>query len=211
LAAVVAEQLRVLILDGTLEPGARLRLTAVAQRLGISIMPVRDALKILETEGLVVQEPRRGARVAPLTLEDAEELYAVRAGLESLAARVGVEKLTDGDVIDIRDLYGAMQHAADHGDLEAFVAADQAFHERIYISSQRPRLLQTIGDLRRRSRRYVPFIHRGLRDFETRMLLHEPILRAVEARNAPETARLTRDHLDIDPGLIARELDAQDR
>jgi DNA-binding GntR family transcriptional regulator len=206
LAADIAERLRVLILDGRLAPGTRLRLAALAQTLGVSVMPVRDALRILEAENLVLALPRRGARVAVLSEEDAEEIYAVRAALESLAARYGAVQLTDDDIREIRGFFHLMEEDAARADLTSFIEHDQAFHYRLYSVSQRERLLLSITELRRRSHRYVPYIHRGLHDFARRLELHRPILEAIEARDVEAVVRLTRDHLESDPPLIAEEL-----
>ena len=116
IAESVAARLRELILTGKLPPGTPLRLTQVATRMGVSVMPIREAIRILEAERLVTIEPRRGAAVAHLSIDDIEELYAVRAALEGLAAKHGARAIGARDVKAMRTEFNAMTRASEAGD-----------------------------------------------------------------------------------------------
>ena len=118
LAESITGRLRQLILDGQLPPGQSLRPADLAPRLGVSVMPVREALRILEAEGLVTFKPRIGARVAEIDAEDVEELYLVRGALEGLAARLAVKNLTDEDLLDLHEAFDEMTAARASDDFD---------------------------------------------------------------------------------------------
>jgi DNA-binding GntR family transcriptional regulator len=195
MAATVADRLRELIITGQLPPGTPLRLMPLAERLGVSIMPVRDAFRLLETERLVVITPRRGASVAPLSIDDIEETYAVRVALEGLAARHAAEQLTPPDVAEIEELFGHMTSAKDANDLAAFIEADRAFHMRLYTASRRDHLVRTISELENRSRRYSPYVYRTWQPLEIALRNHQPLLDAIEAGDPALVEERTREHM----------------
>lgn len=153
----VYEALRTEILRGV-EPGTPLRLSAIADRLGVSTMPVRAALRRLEREGLVQQTARKGAVVAPLELDDVQEIQAIRWGIEGLAARIGAEAITDTGLASMRVQLDRIRAAAAAGDLDAYLSATYAFEDACYGSVDRPRLLETVRHYRRAAQRYVLFV-----------------------------------------------------
>ncbi len=138
LAESITGRLRQLILDGQLRPGQALRPADLAPRLGVSAMPVREALRILEAEGLVTFRPRIGARVAEIREEDVEELYLIRGALEGLAARLAATNLTDADLADIHEAFDVMTTARATQDFDTFSQYDKEFHRRQYAASGRP-------------------------------------------------------------------------
>jgi DNA-binding GntR family transcriptional regulator len=213
LAESVAIRLRALILDGTLPPGTPLRLAPLAERLGVSVMPVRDALRLLEADRLVVVTPRRGSVVSPLSIEDAEEIYAVRVALESLCARHAAERLTDVDVAVLEARFADMEEAERRGDLRAFIEADHLFHDTLYRLAGRARLVAQIEDLTERSSRYLPYLYRAWQMAEDPLDAHRPLLEAVRARDAVLVGNLTREHMEAAASrlLAAIRSDGQDR
>ncbi len=156
----VYETLRVEIMQG-IAPGTPLRLSAIAERLGVSTMPVRAALRRLEREGLVRQTARKGAVVAPLELHDIQEIQSIRWGIEGLAARVGAQAVTDADLARMRGLLTGIRAAAAARDLAAFLTATYACEDVCYAASDRPRLLETVRHYRRAAQRYVLFVMAG--------------------------------------------------
>jgi DNA-binding GntR family transcriptional regulator len=203
LAQTVAQRLRELILDGTLPSGSPLRLQPLAEQLGISPMPVRDALRLLEAERLVVVRPRRGAVVAEMSLEDAEEIYTVRVALESLCARYAAERLTPSDVAQLEGLFGVMEDAQRSGSLSAFIEADNGFHRALYKRSNRPRLVEMIVDLTNRSRRYGYYLVRSWRVAGGDPLeAHRALLKAVRARDPDRIEEETRVHMQEAMGRL---------
>jgi len=188
--------LRALIISGQLPPGTPLRLNALAGRLGMSVMPVREALRALEAERLVTFRAHHGATVAALSVEDVEEAYAVRAALEGLAARDGVLNLTEESLATIRDKFRLMEEDAARGDREALVGHDQEFHRALYIAGGRPDRVRRIIELWESTRRAIPLIYRAWEPLDLAITAHRPILEAVEARDARAAQARSRAHTE---------------
>ena len=138
-----------------LPPGEPLPLAPIAERLGVSTMPVRAALVRLEEDGLVATRPGRGAIVAPLDLEDIEEIQAIRSGLEGLAARLGARRIDDRGLARMADLLGVLRATAERRDLDRFLVVEAALEDECYAASGRPALLRAVREQRERAGRYV--------------------------------------------------------
>jgi len=138
-----------------LEPGTPLRLSTIAGRLGVSTMPVRAALKRLEGDRLVRQLARRGTVVAPLELDDIEEIQAIRWGIEGLAARLGTEAVGPDDIARMQDHLERIRDAAARHDPDAYLAATYDLEDTCYAAADRPRLLATVRHYRWAALRYV--------------------------------------------------------
>src|SRR5919197_2325713 len=142
---LVLASVRKAILSGVLEPGARLRQEELADAFGTSRIPVREALRALEYEGLVTSEPHRGFTVTALDADDIEEVYDLRILLESEAVRRPLPLLTDEDLEELEALFTAMQEATDP---DRQLAARERFYLRLYSVTGRPRLVGLIMRLR---------------------------------------------------------------
>ena len=211
IAESVAARLRELILTGKLPPGTPLRLTQVATRMGVSVMPIREAIRILEAERLVTIESRRGASVARLSIDDIEELYAVRSALESLAAKHGARSIGPKDVKAMRAEFNAMIRASEAGDAPSFLLLDRRFHAVLYAASGRPGLVTRIDELLESGRRIVdPYVYRSWYPLKVAAEAHRPILDAVDRRDAPLVEQLIREHIARagERALLAFEEDA---
>ena len=143
---LVLNSMREAILTAALPPGTRLRQEKLAERFGTSRIPVREALRALEYEGLVTSMPRRGFTVTELDADDIEEVYDLRILLESHAVRLAVPLITDEDLQILEELYTQMVAAAS-GDER--LAAREKFYTRLYSITGRPRLGALIARLRR--------------------------------------------------------------
>ncbi|HUY56304.1 MAG TPA: GntR family transcriptional regulator [Candidatus Micrarchaeaceae archaeon] len=153
---LVYEALRSQIMEA-LEPGAPLQLIEVANRLAVSITPVRSALERLIAEGLVVRERHRGASVAPLSLPDFLDIYAVRTALEGMAARLGAPAMTEEDcaaMCTCMEELRAIPEAGGH-DLNTYLRLQWDMHEVCYAASGHVRLLREIRLYRRQAERYL--------------------------------------------------------
>jgi DNA-binding GntR family transcriptional regulator len=150
----VLAELRRLILGGALAPGARIDQGELAQRLGVSVVPVREALARLQSSGLVKIVSRRGVFVESLSIEELVDIYNVRELLEEHAARLAAPKLTDGDVLAMQGVAERMNAAAGEQDYDTYLALNRDFHFLIYRAARRPYLLQVISQLWDRSMRY---------------------------------------------------------
>jgi DNA-binding GntR family transcriptional regulator len=178
-----------------LAPGARLRLDDLAARFQVSLTPVRHALRRLESEGLVVSLPRRGARVAPLSIEELEEVQALRVGLETILARHGAERCTDDDLAEMETCRAAIEAAYTRGDLDEYLSSFWAFRDACYRCAGRPRLMRALADQRLRVERYILHLCRNVEAYA--QLRHHPdrLLDACRRRDGEAAEASTRDAL----------------
>ena len=178
-----------------LAPGERLRLEEVAGRLDVSLTPVRHALRRLESEGLVVSLPRRGSRVAPLSLEELEEIQALRLGLETFLARAGAERCTDSALSEMEAARDEMERAFRAGDLDAYLGSFWSLRDACYACADRPRLLRALEDQRIRVERYILYLCRDPEAFAALRRGPDTLLEACRARDGDAADRATRDAL----------------
>ncbi|MBI3163823.1 MAG: GntR family transcriptional regulator [Chloroflexi bacterium] len=146
LRKLVADQIRTAIFDGRFKPGEWLRQERVAQELGVSQMPVREALKELASEGLIEHVPYRGARVVALSLEDIEDLYEHRAFLESRAAELAAENITAGEIAELKTMLVEMESLPPEG-IAQYRKVNRNFHEKIFHISQREYMIRTLSQM----------------------------------------------------------------
>lgn len=151
--AVVAK-LREAIITGVLRPGERLAYRDLARRFGVSVTPVRIALRELSNEGLVEMRAHAGARVSPLSLDELEEIFATRIGIEGWLALHGTERLTDEGIERMADLLDELTQAAQVDDREAYLRLSWALRSTCYEAAGRPRLLERLATLYGYSTRY---------------------------------------------------------
>jgi DNA-binding GntR family transcriptional regulator len=194
--AQVVEEVRQLILAGELKPGDRLRIDELARRLGVSAMPVREALHQLTAEGTITLDPYRGFSVSALTAEEAADLYATRAQLEGFAARQAVPRLDPQALTQLRQAAAQMAAAESAHDPARFLEGDRAFHRVLYANLERPILLRHIASLMESSVRYTR-AHLPLPSAMARALEeHGAILAACERRDAELAELLMRRHTE---------------
>ena len=146
-------RLRDAILDGTLEPGEQLKDAELAEWLGLSRTPIREAVARLEEYGLVETEPNRYTRVAPLSARDARDAFPVVAALQALAAALGVSRLTDADLEAMRLVNGDFEAALSAEDVDAAVAADDRFHAVLVQASANAEIARSLDRLMPKIRR----------------------------------------------------------
>jgi len=194
-------QLRSRILTGSLPAGSKLHQEEIATQLGMSRIPVRDAIRTLASEGLVRLEPRRTAIVTPVSLDDVAELYELRGAVEPLASGLAVPNMTAGDLLRMRGLLRTMIESEDP--LEWLEANDE-FHACLFENSGRPRMIALLRQAREQTRRYT-----GIRMAEGRADLdaeHRLILVAAERRDMQAVEALVRAHLISAFTVLRRDL-----
>lgn len=151
---VVFLTLRQAILKGELEPGERLMEMQLAEQLGVSRTPIREAIRKLEEEGLVTMIPRRGAIVAKITEKDLKDVLEVRSSLERLAATLACERMTEEDIAALVKANEEFEASLDGGDITVQAQCDEAFHDVIYKATDNLRLIQMLNNLREQMYRY---------------------------------------------------------
>jgi len=195
LAAQVAERIRQAILNRTLVPGSRINQYQLAEDLNVSLVPVREALKTLEAEGLVTIIPRRGAFVTEISLDDLDELYFARKLIEGEAIALACEHFTPQDFIILRNIIEDMKAATAIGDIHAFMQYNRDFHMHIYSTTKNRYLFQMIETLWERSELYRFRYVFVLRNADTIHQEHEDIFAACQAGDRARARLLAQEHI----------------
>jgi DNA-binding GntR family transcriptional regulator len=206
--ALVVEELRGMILDGVLQPGERLRIDELARQLGVSPMPVREALHQLAAEGTITLDPYRGFSIAELSATEAEDLYSTRAALEALAAEIAVPRLDEPTLAALRAAVASQAAARDADDAPAFIHADVGFHRVLYAAAGRPVLARVITGLINSSVRYSRANLPLPGSMDAALAAHRVILDACERRDSALAAEVTRRHTEQAAARVIRSLEA---
>lgn len=148
LRELVCENIRQAIIDGTFSPGERLMEIQLADEMGVSRTPVREAIRKLELEGFVVMIPRRGTYVADISIRDITEIYEIRTCLDVLSAGLAAERITDEELEVLNRLLVEIGQYIAENNMEKIVEADTAFHDILYQASRNERLRSIINNLR---------------------------------------------------------------
>jgi DNA-binding GntR family transcriptional regulator len=203
---VVFNTLRQAILTGELQPGERLMEISLANRLGVSRTPVREAIHKLEQEGLVIMMPRRGAQVAQITQKDLVEVLEVRLGLEEMAVSFACDRMTGEQFTAICQAAEEFTRAIDGNDLTLLAQADENFHSLICTAAGNDCLCNITNNLREQMYRYRiehlknPEVRRDL-DAE-----HKSICHALEAKDAQIACKVLRSHIQSQRQAIIQML-----
>jgi len=188
-----AQVLREAILRGDLKPGQKLKQQELAEWLGMSATPVREVLRVLEAEGLLVHDPYKGVFVAEVSVEDSAEITPIRVALESLAVRMATPRLDENDISALEHLVEEMQQAWQEMDLARVRRANYFFHATLYRAAGSRILFTMIERLWPRFATDVLWMipHRTERSIEQ----HRAILQAIRERDAEKAARLLEEHI----------------
>jgi len=203
LSAVVSEQIRGRILDGTLKPGERLVEDRLSAELGVSRVPVREALRGLSAEGLVTLLPHRGATVVEVTPETVTELVEVRALLEGLNARLAAQRHDPEIVAQLEETLARGNEAAKAGTAEELARLNAEFHERLAEASRNSVLSDVMRGLRERTS--IAFAINGRKRAREDWEEHAGILAAVITGDAELAALLANRHVQNAAAAFARQ------
>ena len=200
----VAERLRQRIFSHELPPGTWVDEQALAEHYGISRTPLREALKVLASEGLVTLKPRRGCYVTEISERDLDEVFAVMSMLEGECARSSATKASAADLERLRAIHTDLENAAAAGDIDGFFEANQAFHLALQEIADNRWMLQVIEDLRKvikLSRHHSLFSEGRLAQS---LAEHRDILQALLARDGSRAEELMRTHILSGRAALAR-------
>jgi DNA-binding GntR family transcriptional regulator len=207
---VLREQIRELLLErilkGELQSGDRIVELQIAQELGTSQAPVREALRELQSLGFVEHEPYRGTRVRRITEEELAEIYPVRAALEELAAQEAASRL-DGKVEELEREFEAMREAAGRDDLQDLAAHDATFHRLIVEAAGNKVLLDTWSTLRVEARVVVTALKTDI-DLHELAELHRPLLEALKEGSPEKAGGALRQHFETLRTMTKRGVNA---
>ena len=206
---VVFNTLRKAILTGELKPGERLLEIQLANQLGVSRTPIREAIRKLELEGLVIMMPRRGAEVAQITEKGLRDVLEVRRALDALCTELACDRITEEEKQRLRDACDEFEKATATGDATAIAAADVALHDIIVEATRNQRLIQLINNLSEQMYRYrFEYIkdenqHNNL--VEEHRMIYESIVRC-DKEGAAKAAKL---HIDNQESSIIKQIRAE--
>lgn len=193
---VVFHTLRQAILRGNLKPGERLMEIQLAQKLGVSRTPIREAIRKLELEGLVLTIPRRGAEVAEITEKNMQDVLEVRKSLEALAIQLACERMTATDIEELKKKNIEFQASLSTKDVTKIAEADVQFHDVIFAATDNQRLIQLLNNLREQMYRFR-VEHLKNEDWYPQLIEeHGKIIKYLETRQKEKAMEIINRHID---------------
>ena len=190
---VVFKTLREAILRGDLKPGERLMELQLAAKLGVSRTPIREAIRMLQQEGLAVTIPRRGAEVAAMTEKDMEDVLQVREALEILAVQLASEKITKEQIAELEERLKAFEQAVETAEVKQIAQSDI---DLIYTAAENPRLVVLLNNLREQIYRYRVEYLKDEKNYPRLIEEHRQIMQGLKERNEQYVVEMTKKHMD---------------
>ena len=203
---IVFKTLREAIITGDLQPGERLMEIKLANELGVSRTPVREAIRKLELEGLVIMTARKGAEVAPINEKDLREVLEIRKSLESLACELACKNVRDSDIRKLRSVNDEICKAVESEDIELITKKDVEFHEIICVATDNRRLIQMLHQLKEHIFRYRFEYIKEMKNKKTIVDEHNRIIDAIAAKDAKRASREIELHIEIQEKYILNTL-----
>ncbi len=197
LGEIVFDYLKNAIISGELKPGERLMEIAIANQLGVSRTPVREAIRKLEKEQFVEMIPRKGAYVASTTIKDILDVLEVRRLLEGFATAKAAERMTDEELAKITITHHSFLKAIEENDTENMVIFDNEFHERIFEASDNAKLIELTKALSEQVQRHRLSYFNELRNFEELKEWHEKIFDAIVNRDSKLASDVAQKHVEL--------------
>ena len=193
---VVFNTLRQAILRGELKPGERLMEIQLANKLGVSRTPIREALRKLELEGLVNMVPRKGAEVADITEKSLRDVLEVRKALEELSVQLACEKITEEEIEELKRVAERFKDTLIDQDVTKIAEADVAFHDVIYTATDNQKLILLLNNLREQMYRYRVEYLKKEEAYPQLIAEHEELIDNISKRNKEEATRIMCEHID---------------
>ena len=192
----LTEALRELIVSGELRPGHKVPEKDLCELYGVSRTPLREALKVLATDGLVNLEPNRGAWVSRITVEELDELFPVMGALEALAGELACKNITDAEIAQVQALHDRMFQHYNARELEEYFKLNQQIHETILAGARNATLTVQYRTLAARVRRGRYMANITPERWDQAMKEHEDILASLRARDGARLSVILRAHLE---------------
>ena len=206
----LVDRLQTLLLNSELKPGSKVPEKQLCDQFGVSRTPLREALKVLASYGLIRLEPNRGAWVTQVTEEEVEEVFPVLGALESLSGELACKHITDAEIDEVRALHAQMIASYDRRDLDTYFSINQKIHRAILMAARNETLTtscQTLS-LRMQRARYLANMSEG-RWYDA-VQEHEQILQYLVARDGPNLAATLTNHMDAKRASVLSWLQSQD-
>jgi DNA-binding GntR family transcriptional regulator len=208
---VVFNTLREAILRGELVPGERLMELQLASKLGVSRTPIREAIRMLEQEGLAITIPRKGAIVAGMTEKEMQDVLEIREALEELSVQVACDKITDEEIAQLRKNMKNFQRSLETGDLKKMAQADVEFHDVIYQATDNQKLINMLNNLREQMYRYRVEYLKNPDNHQQLLDEHEAIYQGIVARDKEAVTAMMREHISNQVDVVKNIIRKQEK
>lgn len=208
---VVFNTLREAILRGDLIPGERLMELQLASKLGVSRTPIREAIRMLEQEGLAITIPRKGAIVAGMTEKDMQDVLEIREALEELSVQVACDKITDEEIARLEKNMKNFERSLKSGDLKKMAQADVEFHDVIYQATDNPKLISMLNNLREQMYRYRVEYLKNPENHRQLLLEHEAIYQGILAKDKEVVKDMIRRHISNQVDVVKHIIREQEK
>ena len=203
---VVFNTLRQAILTGELRPGERLMEIHLADRLGVSRTPIREAIRKLELEGLVTMIPRRGAEVAQITEKSMNDVLEVRRAVDALCVELACERITKEELEQLRQACDRFEEAVGTGDVKEIAQADVALHEIIVQATGNQRLVQLVNTLSEQMYRYRFEYIKDFSQHEKLIEEHRIIYNSIVQKDRETACSAAKTHIDNQKKAIIKQI-----
>ena len=211
LREVVFENMRKAIIEGVLKPGERLMEIQLSEQLGVSRTPIREAIRMLELEGLVVMLPRKGAYVANISKKDLMAILEVRVGLEGLAAYCATDRMTEDHIRMLEIISKDLEEAVYKNDVETMLAKDEEFHTLIFEATGNKRLMNMMINIWETVYRFRLMY---MSDYSSAVNIvdeHKKIIEAFKKGRAHLAEKLAKEHIELAQQFMIEKLMQDDR
>ena len=207
---VVFNTLRNAILRGDLKPGERLMEMHLANKLGVSRTPIREAIRMLEQEGLAVTIPRKGAQVAKMTEKDLQDVLEIRDSLDELAVRMACQRLTEDQLVELKSAMKDFEMATKSKDARKICEADENFHNVIYRMADNPKLETIVNNLLEQMYRYRYEYVKENSSYQQLIHEHAAIIEGFEKRDEAYVKEIMHTHLENQIEAVRRVIRGQE-
>lgn len=205
LREIVYEELRELILTGKIKPGTRMMEIELAEDMGVSRTPIREAIRKLEKEGLVSIEPRKGAYASDVSIKDMVDILEVRGNLDGLAAYCAAERMTEAQKKELFIVKQSFNQAVADGDMAEMIRNDTKFHHLIVEASGNNQLITTVGQLQERVLRFRYIYYKDFKRAEEMPVEHNHIYEAIVSGNGEYAREEASKHIDKLKDMILKD------
>lgn len=204
LRELVYDRLHELIVNGDIKPGTRLMEVDLAEKLGVSRTPVREAIRKLEREGLVIIKERKGAYVSDISIRSMIDILEVQSNLEGLAAYLAAYRMDKGQQEELFQIEKEFEKAVDGGDVNQISKVDEEFHRRLVQSSENAHLIHLLEQLNEHVIRFRYLYYQDIRRVEEMIPEHQSILDAIVESRAEKARNAAYSHIDKLKDMVLR-------
>ncbi len=195
LGEIVFDHLKNEIIEGRLSSGERLMEVSIAEKLGVSRTPVREAIRKLEKEGFVVIQSRKGAYVSDTTPKDMRDVFEIRRVLEGFATELAAKNMTDEEIFNLMITHKAFMHALENNHIDSLIQLDREFHNQILKASGNLKLIELTTQISEQIQRYRSSYFLGVGSFDDLATCHTDIVNSIEKRDSIRAGDAARAHI----------------